>query len=165
MQKIHLVCGQPGAGKTTFARALAEDTKGIHLLMDECMKPLSFPDLQDVSFMKCVVEPKALKCAASLLEKATYHLSQGQDVVLDLATFEKRHRDSVRQWARAIDTELILYWVRANQLTRRKRVLERNNGRGSSYSFQVPNWVFDYMEAKFEAPTEAESAILVDRDG
>jgi predicted kinase len=129
------------------------------------MKPLSFPDSPDETFIKYVVEPKALKCAADILQQAEGWVRQGREVVLDVATFEKRYRDLVRDWARRADAEFVLYWIRASREVRRKRVLDRNRDKGNNFSFNVPEWAFDYMDAKFEAPTASENPVIVDTDG
>jgi len=40
MSKIHLVFGSQGAGKSTYAKKLAEKVKGVYLSIDEWMQEL-----------------------------------------------------------------------------------------------------------------------------
>jgi predicted kinase len=46
---------------------------------------------------------KAEWCAAKILQKAEQLLSQGKDVVLDIATFKREHRDTIRAWAKEFE--------------------------------------------------------------
>jgi predicted kinase len=41
---VHLICGSTGAGKTTFATALAEATGAVYFSIDEWMTNLFLPD-------------------------------------------------------------------------------------------------------------------------
>jgi predicted kinase len=160
---VHLLCGPSGAGKTTHAHKIARETQAIHLAIDDCLKPLSIPDSFDMAYIQMVME-KAEQCAGQLLEKARQHLAQGKEVVLDIATFRRIERDFVRNWAKSLNSHVILYYVSANQATRRNRVLKRNSAKGKAHSFDVPEWWFNCAERLFEPPSQDEAPILINND-
>lgn len=54
-----------------------------------------------------------------------------------------------------------LHYVDAPHPTRRTRVMTRNQERGETFAFEVTPGMFDFMETKFESPTEAELASAV----
>src|SRR5437762_4158253 len=105
---IHLICGPSGAGKTTHAQRIAQEKQAIHLSIDECLKPLSIPDHPDWAYAETVLT-RATRCAGQILNEAKQLLDQNKDVVLDIATFRRLDRDSVRAWARNINSQLILH--------------------------------------------------------
>ena len=41
---IHLICGSTGAGKTTYAKALAAKLGAVHFSIDQWMATLYWPD-------------------------------------------------------------------------------------------------------------------------
>ena len=46
MQQLHVVCGAPGAGKTTFAKKLAKDLSAVLLDSDQVTQRLIMAGLQ-----------------------------------------------------------------------------------------------------------------------
>jgi predicted kinase len=160
---IHLLCGPSGAGKTTLAKKIHLEKQAVPLLIDKCLEPLSIPLIRDWAFAQTVLK-KAEQCAAKILTKAEELLAQHNDVVLDIATFRRSDRDSVRAWAKRINSQLILYYVYAGRTARWNRVMNRNVKRGDTYSFDIPQWWFELAESVFEPPSEDEAAILVNND-
>ena len=52
-----------------------------------------------------------------------------------------------------------LHIVDAPHDLRRRRVLDRNATRGDTFAFEVTPEMFDFMESRFERPTESERAV------
>jgi predicted kinase len=160
---IHLFCGPPGAGKTTQASRLARELNAVLLSLDDCLKPLSLPDSPDPASLQQLLE-KAQACALKVLQQCAVEVARDREVVLDMAAFRRAQRDSLRDWASLLPSSVTLYYVSADEAIRRERVRQRNRDKGASHSFDVPDWVFDWMEASFESPDADEAAILIRTD-
>lgn len=164
MSMIYLICGPSGAGKTKHAQEIAQDKQAIYLSIDECMKPLSFPDYPDANFLQMVLGEKVKICGAKILKESERLLAQNREVVLDVATFQRAHRDFIRNWAASVNSKVTLHYISAGPKIRRARVLKRNEEKGKTYSFNVPEWMFDWSESIFEPPSEDEGTILFNND-
>jgi predicted kinase len=88
-----LMCGLPGAGKTTEARAFAADLGAVRLGPDEWLDALEI-DLWD--------EQSRTRLERKLWELAQDLLRHGQSVILDFGFWERADRDEKRTGARAI---------------------------------------------------------------
>ena len=53
---VHIVFGSQGAGKTTYARQLASETKGTRFSIDEWMGELFGPDLPKPMSLPWIME-------------------------------------------------------------------------------------------------------------
>jgi predicted kinase len=88
-----LVCGLPGAEKTTLARRLAEEIPALRLCGDEWMAQLGF-DLHD--------EQARDHVEALFWRLAQESLELGQSVVLESGFWLRSDRDEKRLGARAL---------------------------------------------------------------
>jgi predicted kinase len=154
--RIYLICGLAGAGKTKYAREIAQEKQATHFSIDKYLNP---PSLDLMAMHK-----NKLECEARILKFSEQLLTQGRDVVLDIAAFQRADRDRIRNWATSINIPLTLYYVTASPVTRRARVLKRNKEKGDGYFFDVSDGLFDSVERFFEPPSEDEGAILVNND-
>lgn len=153
---IYLIFGPPGAGKTTHAKRIADEKQSALFLIDEYLKPLP------VNLWE--IPRKKLECEIQILELSELELSQGKNVVLDIAAFQRIDRDRVRSWARGVNTPLELHYITASQIVRKDRVAKRNREKGDAYSFDVSEVLFGLVETIFEPPSEDEGAILFIND-
>jgi predicted kinase len=112
MPTLHLVCGLPGAGKSTLARRLEEDGAGLRLCSDEWMLALDF-GLYDHA-ARSRVERLQWALAQSLL-------ARGVSVILENGFWSRSERDSYRSVAQALGAKARLHYVTAplDELTRR----------------------------------------------
>jgi len=159
---IHLVCGPTASGKTRLAKEIESARGAIRFSIDELMEPPNFPEQRDDYFIAQLVQ-KARPMFIELLKAAEQSLSQGNEVVLDVGAFHRETRDVVRTWASENKQPLTLHYLSFSRDIRLERLRQRNERRGSNYSFNVPQWVFDLIEQIFEPPTDEEKPMIVYR--
>ena len=80
----------------------------------------------------------------------------GRDVVLDLGLAQAQKREELRERAQLAGHAVQWHFVDAPLDLRRERVLARNVERGETFAFEVTPAMFDFMEARFEPPTDDE---------
>ena len=85
------------------------------------------------------------------------------DAILDLGLSKFEHREKFRNFAKSNDYELQIHFLDISKETRWKRVLKRNNEKGTTYEFDVTKENFDFMEGWFEKPSvkELDGGIVV----
>jgi predicted kinase len=149
--RLVIVCGLPGAGKTTVAKALVRDG-GLRLCPDEWMGHLGF-DLFD-NAARGRVEQLQWILAKDLLRA-------GQLVVLEWGLWTRRERDEVRVGARRCGATVELHYLDVPLEERWRRVQQRNDlVLSGSVELTYENLV-EY-DAMFEAPTSDELALYDD---
>ena len=155
MSKIHIVFGPQGAGKSTYSKRLAAETNGVHLSIDEWMWKLYGADLPQSMNFKWIME-RVERCEKLIWNTSKKIASSGSEVVLDLAFTKKGKREQFQSLAAAENLTSQLHYINAPHALRRKRVLDRNNEKGETFSFEVTPGMFDFMETQFEKATEQE---------
>lgn len=159
---VHLLCGPTASGKTRLAKQLESERGAIRFSIDERLAPPHFPEQRDDHFIAQLVY-KVRPVFIEVLKAAELPLSRGKDVVLDVGIFDRKNRDVVRMWASEINQPLTLHYLSFSREVRLERLRQRNECRGSNYSFDVPQWVFDLIDQLFEPPTDEEEPIIVYR--
>ena len=153
----HLVAGATGAGKTTFARELADKLDGVRFSIDEWMTNLYWMDSPEKKDFEWAIE-RIGRCEAQMGSVAVELARRGVDAVLDLGFTLREH---LREWmerARAAGIACELHVIEAAAETRWERVEERNRGASETFSFEVTREMFDFMEQRWEMPDEGERA-------
>jgi predicted kinase len=100
MATLTLVCGLPGAGKTTLARRLATETLAVRLCPDEWLASMGI-DGRD--------ETVRDRLEQTLTMHALQLLSIGVDVILEYGFWGRKERDLKRDEARSAGARVHLF--------------------------------------------------------
>jgi predicted kinase len=152
---LNLVFGPIGAGKTTYAHALARREGAVAFVLDDWGVRLFGPDVQGPLDFGWMLERLA-RCDALIWSTATDVLAAGTSVVLDLGLMRRENRDRIRKLAQEAGLSVQWHFVDAPQAVRRARVAGRNETKGETFAREVPPEMFDMIEAIYEAPAPAE---------
>lgn len=162
---LHVIFGPCGAGKTTYARALAQRESAVPFVLDEWGARLFGPDLHGPIEFGWMVE-RLGRCDALIWSTASAVLAAGASVVLDVGAMRRADRERIRQIAETKDLSLQWHFVDAPQEVRRARVAGRNASRGETFVAEVTPQMFEMLESVYEppAPAELQDAVLSGSD-
>ncbi|MGZ3377937.1 MAG: AAA family ATPase [Phenylobacterium sp.] len=152
---LNLVFGPIGAGKTTYAHALARREGAVAFVLDEWGVRLFGPDVDGPLDFGWMLERLA-RCNALIWSTAASVLAAGTSVVLDLGLMRREQRERIRKLAEDAGLSVQWHFVDAPQAVRRARVAGRNEAKGETFARETPPEMFDLIEAMYEAPTPAE---------
>ncbi|SFD05191.1 AAA family ATPase [Algibacter pectinivorans] len=159
---IHLIVGNTGAGKTTYAKALKEKTKGIVFSIDAWNKTLFLEDKKPEDGLEWFLE--RIERAEKMILNVVEQLEDAKtDAILDLGLSKFEHREKFRRFAKANGYQIKLHFLDIPKAIRQKRVMKRNTEKGDTFEFEVTQENFDFMETWFETPakTELENGIII----
>ena len=152
---LHVIFGPCGAGKTTYAHALARREGAVPFVLDEWGARLFGPDVDGPLDFGWMAE-RIRRCNAVIWSTATAVLAAGASVVLDVGAMSRQHREHIRQLAQAQGLSLQWHFVDAPQEVRRARIAGRNAAKGETFVAEVTPEMFQILENLYEAPTPAE---------
>jgi predicted kinase len=150
-----LIVGCTGAGKTTYARQLADEIGGVRFSIDEWMTQLFWADSPQPIQFKWTME-RVERCEAQIFATVRQLSTRGIPAVLDLGFTRKEHRDKFRTLAADAGLSAVIHFLDVPADERWYRVNRRNNERGESFAMEVDRGMFDFMEGLWEPPLEAE---------
>ena len=156
MTAVHLVCGLPGAGKTTFSEQLRRDIDGVRFSIDEWNGRLFFPDRHPTADFHWFYERVQRSCA-QMRATAEQVLEAGRPVVFDCGLTDRKERGIFGDWAEALGYRPVLHVLDIDADTRWARVEARNAEKGATYELDVTREMFDFMERIWEAPDATEA--------
>lgn len=147
----YLICGFLGAGKTTYAQKLAQESGHIHLNPDEwCMKLFSKSEYEQ-NWNECFSKTIDL-----LWEKASEYAKQGISVIFDMGFWTRKSRQDAIKQAAQLGFLPVIHYVYAPDEILKERISKRI-GTIASYNFQH----FDELKEQFEEPKYPEQIIKI----
>ena len=167
---IHLVCGPIGAGKTIYAHEIAAKHNAIRFSEDEWLSKLFIPDAPEdllsepMQVVGAWASEKYQRCRGQIWLICQQLLKQNISVVLDGAAANKEQRDLIREKASNNNVDFQLHYITSAPETREKRVFDRNQEQGITYSIEVTPDMFAHTERFFEPPKgeELDGIIIVE---
>ena len=152
---IHLIVGNTGSGKTTYASALKRKNNGIIFSIYKWNNTLFLPDKKPTDGLEWFLE-RIDRAEQIILDLVAQLESSKTDTILDLGLSKFSHREKFRKFANANGYELRIHFLDISKETRLNRVMNRNNEKGATFEFEVTQANFDFMETWFEQPTKKE---------
>ncbi|WP_160665610.1 AAA family ATPase [Pseudarthrobacter sp. ATCC 49987] len=148
---VHLLCGLPGAGKTTVARQLEAGLPAVRFSLDEWMLRL-YPELH---FASADYGELAESCKLLIWDTALQVLQAGTDVVLDWNQWNSGRRAVWAAKAEAAGAAVVLHYVRTPLEAAIERAVSRA-GRGEAGSHRLGEDDVRHLAGIFEEPEPSE---------
>jgi predicted kinase/uncharacterized glyoxalase superfamily protein PhnB len=146
---IHLVLGPVGAGKSTYARRLAEEHGAVRLTLDEWMTELFSPDRPESGIIEWYVE-RAGRCCSRIWCLARALLERGTSVILEVGLLERCQRELFYARFDEARAKVTIHVLDASREVRRERVTARNRERGPTFSMHVSPAIFELASDRWE---------------
>ena len=152
---VHLIVGNTGSGKTTYAQNLKAKTNAIVFSIDKWNNTLFLPDKKATDGLDWFLE--RIERSETIILDLIHQLEQaGIDSILDLGLSKFEHREKFRRFSIENGYEFMIHFLDISKEIRYQRVLKRNSEKGDTFQFKVSQADFDFMETWFEKPTETE---------
>jgi predicted kinase len=152
---LHFICGPVGAGKTTYAIAVAQRVKAVRFSIDEWVARLYGKERPDPCPVEWMVD-RAERCMALIREQADQVIAQSGNTVFDVALASQDERDQFRSWALGTPAVVKMHYLDVDRDTRVERIQRRNQEPPGPFPIIVTPAMFDALDRSFEAPTDDE---------
>ncbi|MDC3332620.1 ATP-binding protein [bacterium] len=155
MARIIIVTGPTGVGKTTYSLSLSKEIGAVRFSIDPWMQTLFSKDMTVLEYSWMI--ERVNRCYDQIWQVAEQILALNGNVVLDLGFTTKEQRDHFSDLAKGLEIDPEVHYLNASPETRKKRVAIRNEEKDPSvYSFEVTDFMFNFMEPKYEIPSQKE---------
>jgi predicted kinase len=144
--RLIIVCGLPGAGKTTHAKQLEASLPAVRFCPDEWMDGLSL-DLWDAG--------RRQKIESLQWELAQQQLAHRETVIIEWGTWARSERDALRLRARQLGAAVELHYISAPVDVLLHRIERRRMQNPPISREQILEWA-----EIFQAPAAQETALF-----
>ena len=159
---IHLLVGNTGAGKSTYANKLKIEVNGLVLTLDKWNKTLFFSDKKEDDGLDWFLE--RIDRVEEVMQELILQLEGiNVDTILDVGLSKFEHREKYRTFAKENNLAVKPHFLDISKEERRRRVLKRNTEKGPTFEFEVTEENFEFMESWFETlkKSELKNAIII----
>jgi predicted kinase len=144
--RLIIICGLPGSGKTTLAKAIEGRVRAVSFAPDEWMDALSL-NLYD--------EEKRGKIEALQWKFGQELLALGLTVIIEWGTWGRSERDTLRLRARALGAAVEMHYLSAPADVLLERIQRRDKENPPIERDALSRWF-----EMFQAPTPEEMALF-----
>jgi predicted kinase len=157
LQTLFLMVGYPGAGKTTAARLIHEQTGAVHVWADHERKlRFAHPDYS---------HPETIQLYKQLNRVVDELLAQGKSVIFDTNFNFFKDRQKLRRMAAKHGAQAIIVWVIAPKELARARAVHEDHAQDTRVFGNMPLDHFKRIVRHLQPPHEDEHAIKLDGRG
>jgi predicted kinase len=143
-----VVCGLPGAGKTTHARKLEAERGAVRFCADEWMAALDIDLYNEAA--RARIEGLQWRLAQQLL-------ARGASVIIEWGTWARSQRDGLREGARALGARVELHYLSATVDVLWERIQKRGMEQPAIKRGELERWA-----GLFQIPDDDEAALFDD---
>ena len=155
MARLIIVTGPTGTGKTTYSLSFSEEIGAVRFSIDPWMQTLFSKDMTSLDYSWMI--ERVNRCYVQIWQVSEQILKLNGNVVLDLGFTTKEQRAHFSDLAKGLGIASEVHYLNASKETRKKRVEKRNVEKDPSvYSFEVTDFMFNFMEPKYEIPDQQE---------
>lgn len=149
MAKLHVLCGLPGSGKSTFAQRLVRERSAVRFANDDWMLALFGRNPPEERFREVFAKIEMLQwgLAAELLRR-------GLDVIWDYGVWSRSDRADLYRRCTEAGAGFVLYEIVCGFETAVRRVTGRSSICGDH--FIIDRGAMEQFRARFEAPSPEE---------
>lgn len=153
---LYILCGLPGAGKTTYAQKLSEQTGAEVFSLDNLVDE-KYGDMH-----KCELGVREFAVKYEILPEIEGLLQSDKSVILDFGFYKKSERDRYRKLAELLTTESETHHVTAKYETLLARVEKRNEEDDNVH--HIDKEILDVLISRFEEPQNDEPHLSISTD-
>lgn len=156
MAKVYLIEGPVGAGKSTYARELARETRGVHFALDAWFAALFSPDRPPGAFSPAWYLERKQRLLDAIWNHGREVAASGIDIILELGLVQRAPRRAFCERVQAEGFDVIMHVLDAAPEVRLARVRRRNVERGETFAMVVTDEVFALASGLWEPPDPLE---------
>lgn len=155
MARLIIVTGPTGVGKTTYSLSLSKEIGAVRFSIDPWMQNLFSKDMTSLDYSWMI--ERVNRCYVQIWQVSEQILRLNGNVVLDLGFTTRKQRGHFSDLAKELQLVSEVHYLNASKDIRKKRIERRNSEKDPSvYSFEVTDFMFNFMEQKYEVPDERE---------
>ena len=155
-EKVILITGLTGAGKTTYCNQLEENKVGFAFSIDQWMTALYWQDMPKNPQMNWFIKnqdwylERIERCEGLISQEILKNCKLKQTSILDLGFTKSKHRQHYIDLVKSTSLKVEIHHLDVPTNIRWSRVEKRNSEKGKTYSMHVDRDMFDFMEEAFE---------------